>query len=650
MVASDAIGYELGGGMLNLHGDFHFGLVKKDYKALNGSLKFAGKESQMVQTSMVELGHVEVANSAGIVLGSGIMQGAKSELTLTSGVISSHADSLHTWTLMNTNIEENLVGRVTARSGDNCGTGGDQPCHAVIHKGSKRAYVSAKLVRHLAVGNAGGGVVTGGYLFPIGGMEGESSFFRPLILQLPSDLGETTAASVSPLVPSVSSDGMAPEWKDLVVPAKDGTLTLDQIANIFWKLELTGETSHDPNLRVAAEGLANVFNPKGLRIVQWDCDWTNPHLAGTYDISSGPTDDNSFAVNDWVNGIVNLTQEGVRVDECAIFGIAANGVENPIHMDPLTGGLAHVQFIHNLPIPVPVDLYLDGVRLVGGLTYQSATSYGVFAAGDHEVGLLPDGAPATEMITVDLPTLLHDQSYAVVVHGSPVEPSLKVITTRKSSNVENTVDAILIHGSTDLGSVDVRTIDPVDNTTPVTLLANNLSFDQATQYVSLEAGAHNVQVTTADNREEHEVFHIQLNDYRDESLTLNLSGNESTGHALLGVDIRGDVFLPQDITGVETEIEELPTEFTLYGNYPNPFNPSTRIQFDLPESAQVSLQVVDMLGREVMLLPAKEFEAGANRTIELNAINLASGTYLYRMIATGAESRYVKTGRMTLVK
>ena len=65
---------------------------------------------------------------------------------------------------------------------------------------------------------------------------------------------------------------------------------------------------------------------------------------------------------------------------------------------------------------------------------------------------------------------------------------------------------------------------------------------------------------------------------------------------------------------------------------------------------QVSLQIVDMLGREVMTLPAKEFEAGANQSIELNAINLASGTYLYRMIATGAESRYVKTGRMTLVK
>lgn len=76
----------------------------------------------MVMTSMVDPGHVEVANAAGVVLGSDIMQGAMSELTLSSGVISSPADSSYTWTLKNTEIEENLVGRTTARSGDHCGS------------------------------------------------------------------------------------------------------------------------------------------------------------------------------------------------------------------------------------------------------------------------------------------------------------------------------------------------------------------------------------------------------------------------------------------------------------------------------------------------------------------------------------------------
>ena len=109
-------------------------------------------------------------------------------------------------------------------------------------------------------------------------------------------------------------------------------------------------------------------------------------------------------------------------------------------------------------------------------------------------------------------------------------------------------------------------------------------------------------------------------------------------------------FFPDLSTAVEDEIGEIPSEFVLHGNYPNPFNPSTRIQFDLPERAQVTLQVIDVWGRKVIELPSQVFEAGVNHTIELNAVQLASGIYLYRMVATGSESRYEKTGLMTLMK
>ncbi len=51
-----------------------------------------------------------------------------------------------------------------------------------------------------------------------------------------------------------------------------------------------------------------------------------------------------------------------------------------------------------------------------------------------------------------------------------------------------------------------------------------------------------------------------------------------------------------------------------------------------------------------MVVPAQEMEAGTNRSLELDAASLASGTYLYQLSATGAEQRYVKTGRMMLVK
>ena len=62
--------------------------------------------------------------------------------------------------------------------------------------------------------------------------------------------------------------------------------------------------------------------------------------------------------------------------------------------------------------------------------------------------------------------------------------------------------------------------------------------------------------------------------------------------------------------------------------YPNPFNPTTKISFTLPQNGRVSLKVFDALGREVADLANDVFEAGTHE-IEFNATNLASGIYFY---------------------
>ena len=637
---------------LILKGNFHFDLVAEDKDAdedymLKANIEFSGKSQQSIETSAIDLSSVTIANNEGVMLMSDVMQSKDANLTLTKGVI---AIGDHAWIFKNTETEENLVRRMSARGGDKCGPDNDQECSAAIWKGSRQSYVSGMLTRHLMDGNAGGGEVTGGYLYPVGGSEGDNSFFRPVILQLPVDLGEAEAVTVS----TIPADSVMATWpsENLLVQADGGMLTLDVYSDIFWKLDLGDETiSSNLNIRVAAEGISNVFNSARLRIVQWDCDGSDARMAGTFDLG-GAEDDPTFAVNDFVNGVLNITQEGVNIGSCSILGIASNGLENPIHLDPLTGGLTKVQFIHNLPLPVPVDLFLDGIKLMGGIGFQSATGYGYYAAGDHMISIAPVVPPGVPADTIDIPltSLANEQNYAVIAHGAVTDPKIKIVQTRLESAVENMVEAILVHGSGDLGDVDVRVLDPADNVTPTRLLANNFSLDAVTRYIALAPGAHNVQVTSPDNREEVGVYYLDLNGYQGETVILNLSGGKDD-LGLMGVGKYGNVFLSQVVTGIEEEgTSEIPTEFALHGNYPNPFNPSTRIEFDLPESAQVSLQVIDMLGRQVMTLPAKEVEAGANRTLELNATSLASGHYLYRMIAIGAESRYVKTGRMTLVK
>ena len=78
--------------------------------------------------------------------------------------------------------------------------------------------------------------------------------------------------------------------------------------------------------------------------------------------------------------------------------------------------------------------------------------------------------------------------------------------------------------------------------------------------------------------------------------------------------------------------QSIPETYALRQNFPNPFNPSTEILFDLPEDAMVSLVVYDVLGREVARLVQQELRAGTHRA-QFDAGNLPSGIYFYRIQA-----------------
>ncbi|HCI70816.1 MAG TPA: hypothetical protein DHV30_09570, partial [Balneola sp.] len=80
-------------------------------------------------------------------------------------------------------------------------------------------------------------------------------------------------------------------------------------------------------------------------------------------------------------------------------------------------------------------------------------------------------------------------------------------------------------------------------------------------------------------------------------------------------------------------------------NYPNPFNPTTEINFSLPESGEVSLKVYDMLGREVSTIVSSQMSAGTH-SVTFDASFLSSGIYIYRL--TSGSTTITK--RMTLIK
>jgi hypothetical protein len=98
-------------------------------------------------------------------------------------------------------------------------------------------------------------------------------------------------------------------------------------------------------------------------------------------------------------------------------------------------------------------------------------------------------------------------------------------------------------------------------------------------------------------------------------------------------------------------LKQLPEAYAVHPSYPNPFNPSTTIKFDLPENSYVSLVVYDVLGRKVTDLVSGVQEAGF-KSIQWDAANLASGIYFARFTAKDAQGnvKLSKVSKLLLAK
>jgi len=95
---------------------------------------------------------------------------------------------------------------------------------------------------------------------------------------------------------------------------------------------------------------------------------------------------------------------------------------------------------------------------------------------------------------------------------------------------------------------------------------------------------------------------------------------------------------------IEIDVDA-PVGYRLSQNYPNPFNPTTTINFNLPESEVVKIVVYDILGTAVKTL-VDEFKEAGIHTINFNASEFASGTYIYRI----ETSNYIDIKKMLLIK
>ncbi len=108
----------------------------------------------------------------------------------------------------------------------------------------------------------------------------------------------------------------------------------------------------------------------------------------------------------------------------------------------------------------------------------------------------------------------------------------------------------------------------------------------------------------------------------------------------------GTVTLPIELS----DIEALPNAFTVNSAYPNPFNPTTTIQYGIPDAREVTIAIYDLMGRKVATLFHKEQQAGWYEItwngLLTNGSLAPAGIYLYKIIAADE----IKTNKISLIK
>jgi hypothetical protein len=95
----------------------------------------------------------------------------------------------------------------------------------------------------------------------------------------------------------------------------------------------------------------------------------------------------------------------------------------------------------------------------------------------------------------------------------------------------------------------------------------------------------------------------------------------------------------------DTTYNSLLTEYDLKQNFPNPFNPNTKIIYQIPQSSFITLKVYDVLGNEIKTLVNEEKQAGKYEA-KFDGTYLSSGVYFYKLQA----GKFIQTKKLILIK
>lgn len=294
------------------------------------------------------------------------------------------------------------------------------------------------------------------------------------------------------------------------------------------------------------------------------------------------------------NETVRIFNTGSASGDDLSFNIAANPAVAWLNIDPASGTLASGEW-------VDVVFSFDANGLSGG-------SYNTML----EISSNDANSPM-----VELPVeLVVDAVAAIVLETGSVDFDTVFVGEQASAEfyVYNEGGATL--EVTELSaSHSAFTV----NTSPFSVLAGDSQAVSVT-FAPAEVGSFGAQLKIASNSQDSDTVTVELQ-----------------GVGALVTGINGNTGLPE--------------AFAVKPNYPNPFNPSTRIEFQLPEAATVSLDIYNMLGQKVRSLVNSQSLSAGYHIAEWDGRNsegnwVGSGIYIYRISA----GKFMQTRKMILMK
>ena len=137
----------------------------------------------------------------------------------------------------------------------------------------------------------------------------------------------------------------------------------------------------------------------------------------------------------------------------------------------------------------------------------------------------------------------------------------------------------------------------------------------------------------------------ELADGLPNTVAMHLDYNQAAGKLRIGTHGRGVYELNGPLIGITNYNTNVPGNFYLKQNFPNPFNPQTRISFGIVKAGFVNLKVYDALGREVANLVNENLKPGSYE-VTFRGDNLSSGMYFYKLSAND----FTETKKMLMVK